>query len=197
MREGAPVPVNETSCKSQYPPIRVLDTTTYTWKTSFDETLKYNVPSAVTAIIGGDGQGGANVMAPQGGFNFTDLNTIFSQTLGATKTNGSSLPVPPGPSQKSNTGAIVGGVIAGVAGLAIIVGIAYYFIRRKRKASEKRGNGWGSTESPGSGEQKRPLVTEGGQGDGGGMELPAYSRPAELGENHRGGGPKSPVELSG
>ena len=54
VRTGTAGPTNETSCKPQYPQIRVLDTTTYTWKTQFDPSMKYAVPPSVSDIIGGE-----------------------------------------------------------------------------------------------------------------------------------------------
>jgi LPXTG-motif cell wall-anchored protein len=195
VREGTPVPVNETSCKSLYPPIRVLDTTTYTWKTSFDDSLKYTVPESVTMVIGGNGEGGATMSGPEKGFNFTALSAIFATPLGAKATATNSASPTPTPAPTSHTGAIAGGVVAGVAGLAILAGAAYFFIRRKRKADEVKRNGWKSVEQARTGEPKYALVS-GVKAEQ--TELPTYSRPpAELGENHRGGGLRSPIELSG
>lgn len=42
----------DTSCRQGYPPIRVLDTGTYTWKQAFDPSIEYSVPDAVTNVIG-------------------------------------------------------------------------------------------------------------------------------------------------
>ncbi|KAK0647858.1 hypothetical protein DIS24_g7311 [Lasiodiplodia hormozganensis] len=39
-------------CNETYPPVRVLDTSTYTWRTQFEPRLEYSVPDAVTAVIG-------------------------------------------------------------------------------------------------------------------------------------------------
>lgn len=40
-------------CNKTYPPVRVLDTSTYTWRTQFVPGLEYSVPDAVTTVIGG------------------------------------------------------------------------------------------------------------------------------------------------
>jgi hypothetical protein len=50
---GAANMLNETSCKPQYPPVRVLDTCTYVWKNSFDPLATYSVPFVVTDVVGG------------------------------------------------------------------------------------------------------------------------------------------------
>ena len=44
---------NETMCRSQHPPIRVLDTTTYTWKRTLDQSLEYTVPPIISDVVGG------------------------------------------------------------------------------------------------------------------------------------------------
>jgi LPXTG-motif cell wall-anchored protein len=158
--------------------LRVLDTTTYTLETSFNDSLKYTVSSAVTAFIGGDGDGNAKVTGPQSDFNFTALNTIFSEAIGAAKNNSSPTQTPSSTS-KSNTGTIAGGVVARVAGLAILAGIAYFFFRRKKRVDEfkERSNGWENSAPPA--EYKSPMVNESSEG----AELPGhqmYSRPVEV-----------------
>lgn len=40
-------------CNKTYPPFKVLDTSSYTWRTQFDPSLEYSVPNVVTAVIGG------------------------------------------------------------------------------------------------------------------------------------------------
>lgn len=54
IRFGTAQQTNETQCNSAYPPIRVLDTSTYSWKNTFDPSTKYSVPRVVTNIIGGE-----------------------------------------------------------------------------------------------------------------------------------------------
>ena len=53
IRFGTAQQTNETACNPAYPPIRVLDTSTYSWKSSFDPSAKYSVPFVVTNVIGG------------------------------------------------------------------------------------------------------------------------------------------------
>lgn len=53
-RYGTALPQNETSCKSEVSAIRVLDTTTYSWKQTFDPDVKYQVPDIVWKVIGGE-----------------------------------------------------------------------------------------------------------------------------------------------
>ena len=44
---------NDSSCNTSYPPLRVLDTSSYVWKTMFDPSIEYRVPDIVTNVIGG------------------------------------------------------------------------------------------------------------------------------------------------
>ena len=50
---GAEIVADRSACNPAHAPIRVLDTSTYTWKRTFDPLVKYTVPEVVTNIIGG------------------------------------------------------------------------------------------------------------------------------------------------
>ena len=52
-RNGTDTQIDETMCRTQYPPLRLLDTSTYTWKKSFDPSGKYTVPAAISDVVGG------------------------------------------------------------------------------------------------------------------------------------------------
>lgn len=45
---------NKSVCDTSYSPIRVLDTSSYSWKTEYQPNNTYSVPSAISAIIGGE-----------------------------------------------------------------------------------------------------------------------------------------------
>ncbi len=69
---------------------------------------------------------------------FTPPTSRSSLIFGAT--SGTGLPAStnvPQASSGSNAGAIAGGVIGGVVGLALIGGLVFFFLRRRRSASEK------------------------------------------------------------
>ncbi|KAI0839992.1 hypothetical protein F5Y06DRAFT_303073 [Hypoxylon sp. FL0890] len=66
---------------TNYPPFRVLDTSSYTWRSNFDPSLEDTVLNSVTAMIGGESSGGATVKAPSMGCSSKDLETIFDQTV--------------------------------------------------------------------------------------------------------------------
>ncbi|KAI0431689.1 hypothetical protein F5Y09DRAFT_303967 [Xylaria sp. FL1042] len=68
-------------CNPSYPPIKVLDTSTYTWQTQFNPGLTYSVPEVVTRVIGGDSSGGAVITEPELGWESGDLVDIFRETV--------------------------------------------------------------------------------------------------------------------
>lgn len=41
-------------CNTTHSPIRLLDTSTYTWKTEYQPGNRYKIPSMITDIIGGE-----------------------------------------------------------------------------------------------------------------------------------------------
>lgn len=45
---------NKSVCDTSYSPIRVLDTSDYSWKTEFQPNKAYSVPSTISDIIGGE-----------------------------------------------------------------------------------------------------------------------------------------------
>ncbi len=166
---------NLRGCDEDLPALRALDLTTFRWTDKWNGSPEpYAVPDAVTRIIGGNGQGGARMKQPDGGFNDSALNTIFGQVvprytpLAASSSrpgpvtndspSGSSDSPSSGSSSGSNTGAIAGGVIGGIAGLALIATTVFFLIRRrKRSAAAAAGS---SHQPPVTGDQK-PLELNG------------------------------------
>lgn len=145
-------------CNSSFPPIKLLDVSTFQWHSQFPlPDTKYQVPSPVIDVVGGDINGGAkaastwhsgaeldlfsktipryNYSNPTSGVSTLKGEDSSSSTgSGAAKTTSSS-----GSSSSSTpVGAIVGGVVGGVAGLAISAALVYfacvYRRHNKRKA---------------------------------------------------------------
>ena len=156
---------NQETCNSSLPVIRVLDTTTYTFAESFagiGNLGNYKVPLVVSNIIGGDGNGGATMKQPNGGFNASGLNDLFAQVVprvtvnsNATTSSGSSSPTTTSPSSSSsspssshsssNAGAIAGGVVGGVLGLALLAGLLWFCVRRRRRTNNSSAPEHGSS----------------------------------------------------
>ncbi|KAJ8117712.1 hypothetical protein ONZ43_g4144 [Nemania bipapillata] len=114
------------TCNPAYPPVKVLDTSTYIWQTEFRPNVTYSIPEVVTSVIGGGPLGGAQLTQPELNWESDSLAYIFSQT---------------GPSSKSQgndalaTSAIVGIAVGAFAALAGIAGtfVAIFFSRRNRR----------------------------------------------------------------
>lgn len=151
---------NRSVCDTAYSPIRLLETSTYTWKNEYEPNNVYSVPSVISQIIGGDSSGHSTIKSPQGGWNDSDLVDVFSRTLPRPKkiVNPSSSATPaqhsptsstgPSPTSASSTsskvskGAIVGGLIGGIAvSIAGIAIINMVFRWRRRKRSESKSGG--------------------------------------------------------
>lgn len=52
--EGPKVMDNNTFCNATYTPIRVLDTSTYTWQSEFKPDASYKVHGNISSVIGGE-----------------------------------------------------------------------------------------------------------------------------------------------
>ncbi|KAL7409872.1 hypothetical protein BDY24DRAFT_444605 [Mrakia frigida] len=86
-----------------------------------------NDSSCISSIIFGDPTYNTTMIGSGG----------ITTTVGLLETTSTSTPSPsPSPSSKSNTGAIVGGVIGGLAALGAAGLTAFYFWRRRRRARE-------------------------------------------------------------
>ncbi|KAF2113623.1 hypothetical protein BDV96DRAFT_647879 [Lophiotrema nucula] len=123
--------------------LRLFDMSNLEWTSSYDASKSsYAVPSAVYAVIGGNGDGAATKTTPAAGFQTSDLGTIFAAATGASTTSsspsssGSPTNGPaPSSSSSSHTGAIAGGVVGGVAFIAIIA-IGSWLLRRRSKRKQ-------------------------------------------------------------
>ena len=95
--------------------------------------------------------GNATLTEPEGGWNFTALQDIFS--LKAAKSNDARAGASPTPSlsatpplstdksSSSHTGAIAGGVVGGILGLAVLALLIYIASRRRRRQSQSTKSG--------------------------------------------------------
>ncbi|EPS45542.1 hypothetical protein H072_452 [Dactylellina haptotyla CBS 200.50] len=107
------------------------------WILNFDaaEKAKYEVPTEVHQMIGGNSSGFATLTAPPDGFADPTMAQLFALTAPTTTSPGTTdLPNTPEPA-KSNTGPIVGGVIGGIAVIIIAI-LIFWFIRRKRRRTD-------------------------------------------------------------
>ncbi|KAI9682447.1 MAG: hypothetical protein M1829_000239 [Trizodia sp. TS-e1964] len=191
----------------RYPPVRVLDTSTYTWQTEFQPSKAYSVPEAISAVIGGNGTGGAKLNAPKEGWPSPELQTLFSKVIRAPATNLTTSPTGQNSSfpsasnnsstnndpnnsstSTSNVGAIAGGVLGGLAVLAIVLGLILFLLHRRKRQSKA-----GKHPTPMADEQKYELTSAqvtaelgNGQHVGNGhAELSGNYHPVEIGSGSR------------
>ncbi|KAI9826955.1 MAG: hypothetical protein M1826_006531 [Phylliscum demangeonii] len=143
--------LNRVSCNPAYPPIRILDTTTFTWKTNLDTRPSYTVPSAVYKVIGGDASGKATLSRQVRGSNAGKLDDVLSKRVplipdplpaAAASPTSTRVPTPPplpnDHTSTSNTPAIAGGAVGGLCALGVVIGILVVMRRRRRRRAADR-----------------------------------------------------------
>lgn len=134
-----------------------------TWKDTYDPVAAaqpYMVPEAVYKVIGGSASGGATVKEPLGGWENTNLMSIFAHTVARTSaptafpkptvsegTNTASASMASGRITQSKTapGIIAAGVVGGLLCVAI-GGLLFVCLRRRRK--NERPKDWHKPELP-------------------------------------------------
>ncbi|KAI5812142.1 hypothetical protein BZA77DRAFT_347270 [Pyronema omphalodes] len=122
-------------CDDQAHNVFLLDMTRGSWVNKFNPDDDYEVPQSVVDVIGGTRKGGAQKLKPDGGFRDTELEKLMTFNIGSGNGQTSDASGKHAAANKSNTGAIVGGVVGGIAGLAIIGGAVFYFLRKQRYAA--------------------------------------------------------------
>lgn len=105
--------------------VAILDLTLMRWGSVFDSgAAPYQVNTMISDVVGGGPDGNATKLLPDGGWTSTGLARLFTGSTNQTR------PYSP-PEDLSNTarsaeiGAIVGGVVGGVAFLALIGVVAW------------------------------------------------------------------------
>ncbi|KAI1172115.1 hypothetical protein F4777DRAFT_582238 [Nemania sp. FL0916] len=163
--------VTKSSSNITYPPFRILDSSSYSWRSQLSSTLEYSVPEVVTAVIGGNSSGGATLIAPSGGWNSSELASIFNQTVSRDE---DPVPVPPDEPKfdgdpessgkpKSNgglsSGIIAGIVVGSVTIVAAISATSFFCWRRKNSVKahiEKPQIRVGTETKPGANSWHKP-----------------------------------------
>jgi hypothetical protein len=119
---------NGLTCDWEAKGVAVWELSTLTWGSVFLTNLtEYQVPEKILEITGGNANGNATKKDPALGWTDQRLQTVF-----ATPRRLASSSTSPTPS-KSHTGAIAGGVVGGIAGLALLAFLGIFLLRRHRK----------------------------------------------------------------
>ncbi|KAF2099699.1 hypothetical protein NA57DRAFT_13748, partial [Rhizodiscina lignyota] len=114
------------------------------WHSFQPNVTSYQVPPEVIATIGGGANGGATATAPSEGWGDSNLSVYFGRKVTpATQTPTRYIPptatgAAPSPTpthhKSSDAGAIAGGTVGGVVGLALILGAVFFYLRRRKRA---------------------------------------------------------------
>ncbi|KAL4912142.1 hypothetical protein BDW62DRAFT_206745 [Aspergillus aurantiobrunneus] len=155
-------------CSTLYAPVRVLYLSTIEWRSDLDTESAYEVPAVVYRALGGNSTGGATTTFPAAGFADDTLASLITQRVAGSTPSSSSSPDTPtsgdqGHPSGSNTGAIVGDVVGGVAGVSLVIALSWLFLRRKRKQTQTQQLSTG--ETPASIDDKSKTAGLGLQGD--------------------------------
>ncbi|KAL8710366.1 MAG: hypothetical protein Q9225_007302 [Loekoesia sp. 1 TL-2023] len=145
-RKGSTI-VGDGDCDPTFPPIRVLDVSDYKWQSQFNPNKIYTVHPNISAVIGGDSTGKAAIKAPLGGWNNTELENVFSQTVpplvsATTSAGQSSNPNQIGPSARPSSssslsgGAIAGVVVGAIAAVAVLAILILFLLKRRQQRNQ-------------------------------------------------------------
>ena len=121
---------NGLTCDWEVKGVAVWELTSLTWGSVFLNNLtEFQVPQKVLSTTGGNANGNATNKDPALGWTDQGLKTVFATPRIYTLPGNSTSPT----SHKSNTAAIAGGTIGGIAFLALLALAALLFRRRHRK----------------------------------------------------------------
>ncbi|KAK6515897.1 hypothetical protein TWF281_004489 [Arthrobotrys megalospora] len=130
------------NCDTDQNALFMYDLTERDWISSYDPDARgYNIPQPVYAAIGGNSKGSATMTAPPDGFATPTMAELFALTTPSTTSTNAPDPTVTNPppaetgaseGKKSSAGGIAGGVIGGLAVLAVI---GFLFFKYKKKHS--------------------------------------------------------------
>ncbi|ORY13046.1 hypothetical protein BCR34DRAFT_600168 [Clohesyomyces aquaticus] len=130
--------VTNLPCDWEAKGVAFLDMTTITWGSVFlTNTTAYEVPLEIYSKIGGTGKGNATAKEPVLGWNTVGLKKVFDTPRRVPSPPSTPSPSPtPKPSKSNHAGAIAGGVVGGIAALALLAGLLFFLRRRRAQANE-------------------------------------------------------------
>lgn len=120
------------NCDWEVKGVGIMDLSTKIWGSVFDVNAKgYTVTQDIIEQIGGTGEGGATITMPVDGFEDAGLLQLFDGAVSTAIPTSSTYDG--NSAKKSNIAAIVGGVVGGFLGLALLGALSWFLIHRKRK----------------------------------------------------------------
>lgn len=175
------IALNDNGCNATVPPLLVLNTNTFEWASEYQPELAYKQPKAVIQAIGGrlvlkpsfvqvpansnthGSNTGNSPQQPSGGFDNPNLYSIFSKRHTAQPTSNATSSDSGNSGSSTPVGAIAGGVIGGVAAIAIVVSILLYLRRRRRRQQQQSGPETSQIRPEVSEADGREILEAGGQ----------------------------------
>lgn len=132
-----------------------FDLTKLEWMEKYEPDLgQYKVPKQIYSVIGGGPDGGAKLM-PQGGLRDDAVNKMFVDAMASltSEPTGSPTDLDANPDSdtnpdsdapdapigddtekgKGNAGAIAGGVVGALVGVALVAGLVFFFLRSRKQ----------------------------------------------------------------
>lgn len=123
--------VSNAQCDWEKKGVAVLELSTIDWGSVFrTNTSDYQVPKNVLAATNGTIDGNATVGEPELGWTDDGLKNVFWKSRWEVPSTWSASPT----KQRTNKGAIAGGVVGGVAGVALIAGALFLWYRKRVRA---------------------------------------------------------------
>lgn len=107
----------------------VFNMSAMTWQSSFNPTEeRYVTPQVIKQYLADS--------SPTPSWNDPTLAKLFATQQTTTSATSSSSATGTATPHHSDTGAIAGGVVGGILGLLILLGVAYFIMRRRKRSSE-------------------------------------------------------------
>ncbi|KAF9741443.1 hypothetical protein PMIN07_001401 [Paraphaeosphaeria minitans] len=137
--------VTTLSCDWELKGVAFLELSAVKWGSVFYSNItdtEYDVPNQLLSVTGGNANGGATANEPEKGWTEKGLGDVFRKSrytipsTWPTPNNSTGTGDAAGP-KKTNVGAVAGGVVGGVAGLALVAGILFVLQRRRRRRAKR------------------------------------------------------------
>ncbi|KAI9740608.1 MAG: hypothetical protein M1834_005189 [Cirrosporium novae-zelandiae] len=191
---------NNDSCDWEYKSVAIYDLTSGVWGSVFDAFKQsYVVMDIIYSAIGGNENGNATTLLPQGGWSSPRIAKLFT---GTTDQNAAGSGSSASTSNSLSGGAIAGAVVGSIVGAILIVGALGFFLRKRKQRRAKRPEQPPPQEM--AGDDTKYEMDSGGRKYELGGNVPAYEMPtqavyaelpaSETGEGNKPWSPTMPLD---
>ncbi|RPA73807.1 hypothetical protein BJ508DRAFT_45122 [Ascobolus immersus RN42] len=140
----------DVACDEREGAVKLLDLAEGKWVEEY-KAGDYEVPQAVYRAIGGDGKGGAKMVAPRGGWVDDGLKEVLAikavtpelgtskPGLGSSGESGSDGQTLAGAKEESSglSGGAIGGIVGGIIAALALVGVVFFLVKRRKRAGHQ------------------------------------------------------------